>query len=220
MDRVSLEHIDPRNGTLVSGLCNEYNEVFADSTYNARKSNRFVPYRVCAYPPPITFGDIGEFLIGGEWLVCEFGGPEWWEESNQVGNSHTEGGKKTMGGGLGIHSPKNKATNSDRGKKAVKEGLGIHSPVYKQSEEYMQQKYDNGEKVVVKGLGFHSPEVVAKAPERARSTNSQRWMCLITGYVSSPGSLSMYQKARGIDTSKRVRLPSEELQGNCPSSNF
>ena len=25
----------------------------------------------------MKFGDIGEFLIGGEWVVAEFGG-EWW----------------------------------------------------------------------------------------------------------------------------------------------
>ena len=40
----------------------------------------------------------------------------------------------------------------------------------------------------------------------AKSLNSQKWQCLVTGYVSSPGSLSVYQKARGIDTSQRVKL--------------
>jgi len=40
----------------------------------------------------------------------------------------------------------------------------------------------------------------------AKNTASQRWKCLVTGHVSSPGSLSNYQRARGIDTSLRVRL--------------
>lgn len=85
----SLEHIDPRNGNLVSGLENSFNERVVDYRYNCRKTNRFVPYRVCDYPAPEFFGDIGEFLIGGDWVVCEFGGKEWWEESNKIGCSQT-----------------------------------------------------------------------------------------------------------------------------------
>jgi hypothetical protein len=87
---LTIEHIDPRKGVLVSGLENEFNEVIADSSYNYRKTNRFVPYRVCDYCAPVTFGDIGEFLIKGEWKVCEFGGEEWWQESNRIGNSQVQ----------------------------------------------------------------------------------------------------------------------------------
>jgi hypothetical protein len=94
---LSLEHIDPRNGVLVSGLENEFNEVIAELSYNSRKTNRFVPYRVCSYPAPINEGDIGEFLIGGEWVVCAFmvAHGVWWEESNRIGNGAVEGGKKS-----------------------------------------------------------------------------------------------------------------------------
>ena len=42
-----------------------------------------------------------------------------------------------------------------------------------------------------------------------KTTNSQKWKCLVTGHVSSPGSLSNYQKARGIDTSLRERVKTE-----------
>ena len=42
-------------------------------------------------------------------------------------------------------------------------------------------------------------EIVAK-------TNSQRWMCLETGFITSAGNLVQYQRARGIDTSKRKRI--------------
>jgi hypothetical protein len=87
---LTLEHIDPCNGVLVSGLRNQFNEVLADDSYNYRKTNRFVPYRVCEYPAPVTFGDIGEFLISGEWVVCEFGGDAWWAESNRIGNSQVQ----------------------------------------------------------------------------------------------------------------------------------
>jgi hypothetical protein len=87
---LSLDHIDPRKGVLISGLENDFNEVITDRSYNSRKSNRFVPYRVCGYPAPVTFGDIGEFLIEEEWVVCEFGGEIWWAESNRIGNVHVQ----------------------------------------------------------------------------------------------------------------------------------
>jgi len=37
-------------------------------------------------------------------------------------------------------------------------------------------------------------------------TNSQQWQCTETGHISNSGALSRYQKARAIDTSKRVRV--------------
>jgi hypothetical protein len=95
MTDLTLEHIDPRNGVLVSGLENSFNEILADYSYNSRKQNRFVPYRVCDHPAPVTFGDVGEFLIRGEWVVCEFGGPEWWDQSSENGCGAVEGGKVT-----------------------------------------------------------------------------------------------------------------------------
>jgi hypothetical protein len=45
-----------------------------------------------------------------------------------------------------------------------------------------------------------------KASERGRTTTSQKWKCLVTGFVSNPGGLASYQKARGIDPSMRVRV--------------
>jgi hypothetical protein len=85
--KLSLEHLDPRNHSLVCGLRNEFNEIIADFYYNSGKQNRFVPYRVCDYPAPVNPGDLGEFLIDGEWKVCEFAvkGGEWWVEANRIG---------------------------------------------------------------------------------------------------------------------------------------
>jgi hypothetical protein len=40
----------------------------------------------------------------------------------------------------------------------------------------------------------------------ASVTNAQRWICTETGFVTTPGNLSQYQRARGIDTSKRKRI--------------
>ena len=88
----SLEHIDPVKHSLICGLSNDFNEVTADLTYNKSKNNRFVPYRVKEYPAPVTFGDICEFLIKGEWTVCEFGGKLWSKECRRIGFNSTQTG--------------------------------------------------------------------------------------------------------------------------------
>ena len=38
------------------------------------------------------------------------------------------------------------------------------------------------------------------------STSSQRWRCLQTGHISTPGALTNYQRKRGISTSLRERV--------------
>ena len=91
MGHLTLEHIDTIKGELVCGLKNQFNEILANSTYNERKNNRFVPYRVCEYPAPVSFGDTAEFLIEGQWVICEFGGITWWAESNRIGCGPTKG---------------------------------------------------------------------------------------------------------------------------------
>jgi general stress protein YciG len=42
--------------------------------------------------------------------------------------------------------------------------------------------------------------------EIMRKASSQMFQCTVTGFITNAGSLSAYQKAKGIDTSKRVRL--------------
>jgi general stress protein YciG len=154
---LNLEHIDPKKSHLVSGLTdNEYNEIIADESYNKRKNNRFVPYRVCEYPAPVTFGDVGEFLIEGEWTVCEFGGPEWWQESNRVGNAHVEGGRK------GIRSGKNTEPGvmRERGLKAVevnkKTNTGVYGIPHEDRVEYGRK---GGEASRDNQKGIHKPGV-------------------------------------------------------------
>ena len=63
----------------------------------------------------------------------------------------------------------------------------------------------NGLKCKANGTGIFSmtPE---EQSERSRKTASQRWECLETGFISNAPGLSKYQKAKGIDTSKRVRV--------------
>lgn len=38
------------------------------------------------------------------------------------------------------------------------------------------------------------------------SANMQRWMCTVTGRISTAGPLTIYQRSQGIDTSNRVKV--------------
>ena len=40
----------------------------------------------------------------------------------------------------------------------------------------------------------------------AMKTSSQKWLCLETGHISTPGPLARYQRARGIDPKRRIQL--------------
>lgn len=55
------------------------------------------------------------------------------------------------------------------------------------------------------GLGFHSLTKEQKSDVGKKSA-SQRWMCTETGFITNAGNLTKYQRKRGIDTSKRMRL--------------
>jgi len=41
---------------------------------------------------------------------------------------------------------------------------------------------------------------------QGKKTNAQKWLCLETGFITNSGNLTQYQRARGIDTSKRKRI--------------
>ena len=53
------------------------------------------------------------------------------------------------------------------------------------------------------GTGFYDPKIQSAG---AKTQHSQRYKCLVTGYISTPCGLSNYQKKRGIDTKLRVKI--------------
>lgn len=206
MDTVTLEHVDPRNGVLVSGLCNEFNEIFADRSYNCRKSNRFVPYRVCNYPAPINEGDVGEFLIGGEWVVCEFLGPEWWEESNRIGNANTKGGKVSsafLNNGGQRHIERCRRAGSIGGKAGTPAQLEVKSLGGKSVA-------DGGEKHIERSRRGGSAAGKVTGKKNGPSTNKQLWMSTKDGFISSPSGVAVHNKFKKWSPGARVRLTPEE----------
>ena len=96
------------------------------------------------------------------------------------------------------------------GKKAKELGVGIHAFTAEQKSEVGKK---SGYKTKELGIGIHglSKEERIENSKNAgklggKVAGNQKWMCEETGFISNAGGLSKYQKARGIDTSKRVRI--------------
>jgi hypothetical protein len=110
-------------------------------------------------------------------------------------------GKKTKELKLGFHAY-TAEERKELGKKCYAEGKGIASLTKEQLRENAKKADEFNRK---NKIGFYSitPE---QRRETVSKTNSQKWMCLETGYITTSGPLTLYQKNRGIDTTKRVRI--------------
>jgi hypothetical protein len=96
-------------------------------------------------------------------------------------------GRKNYEMKVGIHGlpPEETLKNAKKGGNTAKElGLGIHG---RSKEEIIEHGKMGG---LIGG----------------KTTSSQRWECLETGFITNAGNLTKYQKKRGIDTSKRKRI--------------
>lgn len=106
-------------------------------------------------------------------------------------------GKRNYEFGIGAHGLTTEQ-RVENGKNVYEQGLGIHSLTKEQRQEFGRRNYENG-------IGIHglTPE---QRSENSKRIQSQRFMCLETGFISSPTGLTRFQRARGIDTSKRKRI--------------
>ena len=128
------------------------------------------------------------------------------EQRSEIGK---KSGYKAKELGVGIHglTPEQRTENGKKGgniagKKAKELCIGIFTLTKEQLSENGKKSAKTNEK--------NKTAIYALTPEQRREsvkkTNSQKWMCLETGYITTSGGLSSYQKARSIDTSKRVRV--------------
>ena len=136
------------------------------------------------------------------------------EQRSEIGRKGAERVKEL---GVGIHLL-TKEYYRDFGKYLYENKIGIHSLTKQERSEIAKLLYKEG-----KGLGSISKEersvnskinykkglaklTKEQLSESAKKASSQKWICLETGYISNAGGLTSYQKARGIDTSKRIKL--------------
>lgn len=114
-------------------------------------------------------------------------------------------GKLTYELGTGIHAltiEQRREIGKKAGQKTYELGIGVHSLTPEQRSENGKKSAETNKKNKT-GLYGITPE---QRRENNKKISSQKWMCLETGHISTPGGLGMYQKARGIDTTKRVRI--------------
>jgi hypothetical protein len=122
----------------------------------------------------------------------------------------SKGGTKSAELGLGIHAP---GMQSKGGTKTAELGVGIHAPGM-QSEggktQPREAKMKGGTRAAELGVGIHAPGMQSKGgKEGSKTTNSQKWQSTDPNHpphVSTAAGLTRWQKARGIDTSMRVKL--------------
>ena len=118
-------------------------------------------------------------------------------------------GKQNYKNRVGIHAQtKEERDNARRKGHQVQKELGVG--FWGLTLEQRQENARKGEsKRKQMGLGLYSltQEQKSEAGKKsAQQLHSQRWMCLETGHITNAGALTRYQKHRGIDTSKRVRI--------------
>jgi hypothetical protein len=104
-------------------------------------------------------------------------------------------GQKCYEEGLGIFSlseDEKRSVAVQAGIKAGRESYENKTGLFGLSEEERREANKKGAAVISSTNG--------------RNSMSQKWQCLVTGYVSNPGGLTSYQRARGIDTTLRVRI--------------
>ena len=116
-----------------------------------------------------------------------------------------KGGQKITELKLGIHSLTKEETieNAKKGGAKVKElGVGICGLTKEQRQKTARQSLLTRRKLK---MGIHRL-TTEQLSETGKKVAAQRWECLETGFISNAGNLTKYQRARGIDTSKRKRI--------------
>jgi hypothetical protein len=110
---------------------------------------------------------------------------------------------------LGIYglTPEERIENGKKGgkisgRKTYENKTGLFSMTKDERKQANKKVAETNRK---NGTGIYGMTTEQRS-ENTRRFQSQRWMCLITNYISSPSGLTKYQKFRGIDTTQRVRV--------------
>jgi hypothetical protein len=125
----------------------------------------------------------------------------------------SKAGKKAYELGLGIHG-RTKEKMSEDGKKGSSKAKELGVGIFALTPEQIKENSSKGGKVSGKmqkdlGLGIHglsSEETKDNASKGGKIVSYQMWECTETGFIANAGNLARYQRARGIDTSKRERI--------------
>tara|TARA_R110000868_G_scaffold405161_1_gene684168 strand:+ start:183 stop:1034 length:852 start_codon:yes stop_codon:yes gene_type:complete len=119
------------------------------------------------------------------------------------------GGKKAKEMGVGVHGrtkeqiiKDGKKGGSISGKKTKELGIGIWG---RTKEKHTEDSKKATQRARELGVGIYGMSK-EKRSENGKKVASQKWMCLETGFISNAGALTIYQRNRNIETSKRKRI--------------
>ena len=218
MQRYDWDHIDPdypegadRPYQMICGLTNEFNLVERDHSLNASKSNRFLPWKVSSEEigsMPINPGDLCQFLdrATGGWVLEEFLGNWWFEQTRDLCGAFVAGQLN------GISTYENKTgmwgLPSERRKEILRKGgltTGRRNAQTGRMKEV--QKLRPREDLVAQGkkIGLKAKET-GQILEAQKKANKTKFICLVTGKITTSGPLAQWQRKRGIDTSLKLKF--------------
>jgi hypothetical protein len=118
------------------------------------------------------------------------------EERIEIGRRGGTTTKKLKKGIHGLTKEERIEHASKTGKLTYELKVGVHGLTKCELSEAGKKGYS-------RGLSKRTKEEMI---ENVKKTNSQKWMCLETGFITTSGPLTNYQRKRGIDTSKRKRI--------------
>jgi hypothetical protein len=127
------------------------------------------------------------------------------------------GGKKLVEEKIGIFGRNREdmvEASRKGGKKIYENKLGIHGRTKEQMIEDARKGgkkggKKGGSKSYEEGKGFFSISKEERS-EISKKVAYQKWKCTETGFVANAGNLAKYQRKRGIDTCKRVRIENDQ----------
>jgi len=215
---IDIDHIDPRweegrEYQLVCGFEKDPKNLREeDSSRNQSKSNRFLPWRWSREELgiiPEEPGDLALFLDPDtdEWVLEEFMGPWWYEKTWKTCGPYfgtiTGGYVGPLRGRFGPEHPKYGVVESEDTRKKKSEA----SKGKPKKEEHKEKLRKNLQKIAKERKGKPRKKHTARSKQKmSEAMRSMQVMCLVTGFTTTPGALTGYQKARGIDPSNRVRI--------------
>lgn len=216
---VEIDHIDPRweegrDYQLVCGFERDPKNLREESSSrNQSKSNRFLPWRWTREDlgvVPEEPGDLALFLDPdtNEWVLEEFMGPWWyertWETCGPYRGTITGGYVGPLRGRIGPDHPRYGVVESEETRKKKSEA----SKGKPKKPEHRRKLRENLLRIADSRRGKpgrkHTPDVKQKMKESLQ--NQKRYRCIVTGFETTGGALTKYQRARGIDPTLRVRV--------------
>ena len=126
-------------------------------------------------------------------------------------------GKKSYENKTGLFSlteEQRKEASHNGGKNGSKHIKENKKGIFALSSEQLSENGKKGGQISGKKQYELKTGIFSMTEEERKKVNSKagkiganiKWMCTETGYISNCGGLSAYQKKRGIDTSKRIKL--------------